>query len=101
MGIIVLQLIQRFKIKSFFGLEIVIAPKDKGITRYLGGGSILGLGWALAVACPGPMFFLAGAGYLPILIIILASILGTYFMELLKINCLTSQVLRDGHLLLF
>ena len=84
LGIIALQLIKRFKIKSFFGSEIIIPPKDKGITRYLVGGSIFGLGWALAGACPGPMFVLAGAGYLPILLVILASIFGTYVYGALK-----------------
>lgn len=83
-GIIVVQLIKRFKIKSFFGSEIVIAPKDKGFARYILGGSIFGLGWALAGACPGPMFVLAGAGYLPILLVILSAIFGTYIYGVLK-----------------
>lgn len=84
LGIIVTQLIKRFNIKSFFGAEIIIAPKDKGFTRYIVGGSIFGLGWALAGACPGPMFVLAGAGFLPILLVILASIIGTYIYGALK-----------------
>ncbi len=84
LGIVVLQLIKHFKIKSFFGSEIVIAPKDKGITRYLVGGSIFGLGWALGGACPGPMFVLLGAGFTPIFIAILASIFGTYVYGVLK-----------------
>jgi uncharacterized membrane protein YedE/YeeE len=42
------------------------------------GGAIFGLGWALAGACPGPMFILIGAGYYSISIVILSSILGTF-----------------------
>lgn len=78
LGVIVTQLIKQFNIKSFFGAEINIIPKDKGIIRYLVGESIFGLGWALAGACPGPMFALAGAGFLPIILVIAASIFGTY-----------------------
>jgi hypothetical protein len=84
LGLIVTYIIKRFNIKSFFGAEIIIAPKDKGFTRYIVGGSIFGLGWALAVACPGPMFALAGAGFFPILLVIVASIFGTYIYGLLK-----------------
>jgi uncharacterized membrane protein YedE/YeeE len=48
------------------------------------GGIIFGLGWALAGACPGPMFTLVGVGYVPILIVIVASIVGTFLYGLLK-----------------
>lgn len=84
LGIVVIQLIKRFQIKSFFGAEIIIEPKEKSITRYLLGGSLFGLGWALAGACPGPMFALLGAGFAPILIVIGSSILGTFVYGLLK-----------------
>jgi uncharacterized membrane protein YedE/YeeE len=45
--------------------------------RYLFGGTIFGMGWAITGACPGPMFILAGAGVWPILIAIVGGILGT------------------------
>ncbi len=48
------------------------------------GGIIFGLGWALAGACPGPMFTLLGAGFLPISIVIIAAILGTFIYGILK-----------------
>ncbi|WP_299249643.1 DUF6691 family protein [uncultured Aquimarina sp.] len=84
LGIIVVQLIKRFKMKSVYGEKIVITPKEKSFNRYILGGIIFGLGWALAGACPGPMFVLAGAGYLPILIVIASSIVGTFIYGLLK-----------------
>jgi hypothetical protein len=83
-GIIVVQSIKRFKIKSFYGENIHFNPKAKSFSRYMFGGIIFGLGWALAGACPGPMFTLVGAGYVPILIVITASIVGTFLYGLLK-----------------
>ena len=83
-GIIVVQWIKRFKIKSFYGENIHFYPKSRSFSRYMFGGIIFGLGWALAGACPGPMFTLVGAGYLPILIVIFASIVGTFLYGFLR-----------------
>ena len=83
-GIIFVQIIKRKKLKSFYKEEIIFTQKDKGIARYLIGGIIFGLGWALAGACPGPMFTLLGAGFFPILIVILFAVIGTYVYGLLK-----------------
>ena len=83
-GIILVQSIKRFKIKSFYGEKINFSPKAKSFSRYMFGGIIFGLGWALAGACPGPMFTLVGAGYSSILIVIVASLLGTFLYGLLK-----------------
>ncbi|NQY31266.1 MAG: YeeE/YedE family protein [Flavobacteriaceae bacterium] len=83
-GIIFIQLIKQYKIKTFSGEEIHFADKNKSIFRYLLGGIIFGLGWALAGACPGPMFTLLGAGFFPIIIVILGALLGTWLYGLLK-----------------
>lgn len=83
-GIIVIQLIKRFNIKSFYGEKITFNPKVKSFSRYIIGGIIFGLGWALAGACPGPMFTLVGAGFLPIIVVIMAAILGTFLYGMLK-----------------
>lgn len=84
LGIITVQIIKRFKVKSFYGEQITFNPKNKSVPRYLIGGIIFGLGWALAGACPGPMFTLIGAGYLPILIVIISAIAGTYLYGVLR-----------------
>ena len=60
-----------------------LTPKKPGIYRYLIGGTIFGLGWALTGACPGPMFVLVGAGFYSILVVIAGSILGTLAYGLL------------------
>ncbi len=83
-GIIAVQLMKKKGIKSFYGDTIHFIPKQKSVYRYFLGGSIFGLGWALAGACPGPMFALTGAGYLPVLIVIAAAIFGTFIYGLLR-----------------
>ncbi|MAQ75635.1 MAG: transporter [Aquimarina sp.] len=84
MGVLITQIIKRFNVKSIYGERILFPSKEKSFSRYMFGGVLFGLGWALAGACPGPMFTLAGAGYLPILIVIVAAILGTFVYGLLK-----------------
>ncbi len=77
-GIIVIQLIKRKKLKSIDGEPILIVPKQFSWARYLIGGSIFGLGWAITGACPGPMFILLGNGVGVMLIVIASAVLGTY-----------------------
>jgi len=84
LGIIGIQLIKSKNIKPINGEEMRLQPKEKGIIRYLLGGIIFGLGWALAGACPGPMYVLAGAGYVSILIVIFGAIVGTFIYGMLK-----------------
>ncbi len=83
-GILLLFLAKKFNITTQKGNVIDVPAKNKGITRYLVGGSIFGLGWALAGACPGPMFVLFGAGIYSILIVIGAAVIGTFIYGLLR-----------------
>ena len=83
-GVILVQIIKRKKVKDIDNNVIVIPDKDKSITRYLVGGTIFGLGWALAGACPGPIFVLTGAGYLPMLVVLASALVGTWIYGLLK-----------------
>ena len=84
LGILFIWCIKRFGIKSIDGAEIHLPPKQKSFTRYLLGGTIFGFGWALAGACPGPMYILLGTGVFSMLIVIAAAVLGTFVYGLLK-----------------
>lgn len=84
LGILTIQAIKRFEINSFYGEKIEFKSKTKGVKRYLYGGVLFGLGWALAGACPGPMFALLGAGFYSIAILIAAALLGTFLYGVLK-----------------
>ena len=84
LGVIGIQIIKRKNITTLDGSEMSLKPKEKGVVSYLIGGIIFGLGWALAGACPGPMYVLAGAGYASILIVIFGAIAGTFLYGILK-----------------
>ncbi|TDE09179.1 DUF6691 family protein [Dyadobacter psychrotolerans] len=77
-------LIKKFSVRDFSGEPIKFQDKDRSWPRYLIGGSIFGLGWALTGACPGPMFVNLGYGYWPMLIVILGALGGTYFYGVVK-----------------
>jgi len=86
LGVMGIQIIKRFNIKAINGNEMNLKPKNKSIARYAIGGTLFGLGWALAGACPGPMYVLAGAGYWSILIVIAGALLGTFIYGIIKHN---------------
>lgn len=84
LGIIGIQIIKRFNLRTFSGEPIVIEPKEPGLIKAIVGGTIFGLGWALTGACPGPLFILLGNGIGVIGISIVAALLGTYVYGILK-----------------
>ena len=84
LGAIGVGVIKLMGVKSIEGQKINIIPKEKGFVRYLFGGTIFGLGWALAGACPGPMYILVGTGVFSMLIVIAAAILGTFVYGLIR-----------------
>lgn len=84
LGVIIVYLIKKFRLKSVNGNKIAFQPKEMSIPRYLIGGIIFGLGWALAGACPGPMFTLLGAGYPSILVVIVFAVIGTFLYGVVK-----------------
>ena len=83
-GIIGLQIIKRNQLKDIKGQPIVIQDKESGSFRYWIGGILFGLGWALVGSCPGPIFILLGAGFAPMILVLLGALLGTYLYGVLK-----------------
>ena len=78
-------LIKRFGMKTVTGEPIAIPPKELGRgIRFIAGGIIFGVGWALAGACPGPLFALVGNGITVMLAAIASALLGTWIYGMLR-----------------
>jgi len=76
-GILVIKAIRKFRMKDTNGNPIVLGTKDKRWRKYLFGGTIFGMGWALTGACPGPVFVLLGQGYTVMIMVIAGALAGT------------------------
>ncbi|CAN1496518.1 COG2391 Predicted transporter component [Flavobacteriaceae bacterium] len=83
-GSIGIQIIKRKQLKDIKGMPIIISDKEKGSFRYWIGGLFFGLGWALVGCCPGPIFILIGAGFFPIVLVLIGALLGTFLYGVLK-----------------
>ncbi|MGL2993235.1 DUF6691 family protein [Flavobacterium sp. TSSA_36] len=83
-GLIGMQLVKRFQIKNIKGEPMRVEDKEKSSTRYWIGGILFGLGWALVGCCPGPIFILLGAGFSPVVLVLLGALLGTFVYGLTK-----------------
>lgn len=84
LGVIGVALIKKFKLRDFSGEPIQFFPKEKSIARYIIGGTIFGLGWALSGACPGPMVVNIGYGFLTFGIVFVFATLGTFIYGVIK-----------------
>lgn len=76
-GLISVQIIKRFHLKTLSGEQVSINSKtfNKGTII---GSLLFGFGWAITGACPGPLFAEVGSGYWAILVTLLSAILGTW-----------------------
>ncbi|GAA4269840.1 DUF6691 family protein [Hyunsoonleella aestuarii] len=83
-GLLFLQISKRKHLKNIIGEQIDAPEKEEGFIRFIVGGTIFGLGWALIGACPGPMYILLGTGVYSMTIVIIAALLGTFIYGLLK-----------------
>lgn len=84
LGVIVVYLIKKYKVADLSGDPIRFHDKDKSWRKYLIGGIIFGLGWALTGACPGPIFVSMGFGYPGMIIVAVGALIGTYCYGLIK-----------------
>ncbi|MFK7757266.1 MAG: DUF6691 family protein [Flavobacteriales bacterium] len=84
LGAIATYFIKKTQAKDYTGQPISFTPKRKTYVNGILGGTIFGFGWALAGACPGPMFILLGHGFLSLAIVIGGAILGTFVYGVVK-----------------
>lgn len=84
LGAIAVYFIKKNHLKDTQGHLIMFHNKDKRWPKYIIGGTIFGLGWALAGACPGPMFVNLGYGYLTMSVVIVGALMGTYLYGIVK-----------------
>jgi uncharacterized membrane protein YedE/YeeE len=84
---VILGIIATFILKSqkdTKGNPIQIKSKPKGFKNYLFGGVIFGSGWALGGACPGPIYALLGSGFISVMVLFLAALLGAFTYGIIK-----------------
>ena len=78
-AILTVQLLKRARVRALTGMEVSIPPKTLGTgRRYVFGGILFGIGWALTGACPGPLFALLGSRVPAISVVILSAVAGTW-----------------------
>lgn len=82
-GSISIYLIKKLKIKTIYGEDIQIHPKEfnKG---NIYGALIFGFGWAITGACPGPLFAQIGTGATATIVTLFSAIAGTYVYGLVR-----------------
>ncbi len=83
-GVLMIQWMKRSQFRNVEGDVVVFNDKKRSIARYLFGGTIFGLGWALSGACPGPMFTLLGNGFSVFIVVIFSAVVGTLVYGMLR-----------------
>ncbi len=76
-------LIRKFNVTTIHGEQILLSPKNWGVSRLPGarywmGGITFGVGWALLGACPGPLLALIGGGTSIMIAALVAALGGTW-----------------------
>jgi uncharacterized protein len=82
-GLVSVQLIKRFNVRTLSGDPITIAPKVFHWGNVIGG-LIFGLGWALVGACPGPLYALVGSGVWVMAVGLAAAVAGTWVYGVMR-----------------
>jgi uncharacterized membrane protein YedE/YeeE len=84
LGVLMIFLMKKYHFKSLEGAPIKEKISEVGVYRYVLGGTVFGLGWALSGACPGPMYTLLGNGFTVFIVVICSALLGTLCYGILK-----------------
>jgi len=76
-GILSIQILKRFHVKTLDG-QAIVYPVKKFHKGNIYGGLLFGFGWALTGACPGPLYVQIGAGASVVTITLLSALAGTW-----------------------
>lgn len=79
------KLLKRWEMRDLNDRKISLRPKDTSLyKRYILGGILFGVGWALTGACPGPLYVLTGTGLWVFALPLLSAVAGTWVYGLLR-----------------
>lgn len=84
LGILAVFFIKKYQLRDIDQNPVTFHNKDMTWKKYLIGGTVFGLGWALTGACPGPIFVNIGYGYIGMILVAFGAVAGTYLYGLLK-----------------
>lgn len=76
-GMISVQLIKRFKLRTINGDPITFQQKKFNKGQIIGG-LLFGFGWAMTGACPGPLFAQIAMGFWVVMVVLVSAIAGTW-----------------------
>jgi len=93
-GLISVQLLKRYSKNETTQLLLTPEPSWKW-SNFLGG-ILFGIGWAIAGACPGPIYTLIGAGHLGYLVVLGGALIGALTFGILNRNKAASEVEQCG-----
>lgn len=80
-----IEIIKLLGLKGPDGRPLGLPPKQLGSgIRYVVGGMLFGIGWALTGACPGPLVALVGGGLPVMTVAITSALLGTWVYGYLR-----------------
>jgi uncharacterized membrane protein YedE/YeeE len=82
-GILSVQWIKKFHIKTISGQPILLSAKKFQWGQVIGG-LLFGLGWAATGACPGPLFAQIGGGFTVVIVTLLSAIAGVWVYGLIR-----------------
>ena len=77
--------LRRLEARALSGEKVHVPEREMGRGyRYILGGTVFGMGWALTGACPGPLFVLLGSGASVFVVTILSALFGTWLYAWLR-----------------
>lgn len=86
LGIIGVAMIKKFNLKDISGQPIKFKKKERKYKRYILGGTIFGMGWALTGACPGPIIVNIGYGVYSMVVVLVFAVIGTFLFGVFNEN---------------